>query len=111
MPRSTQVSLGYERQIGRTMSAGADYIHNDGRNWIGYDLNPALKVDTTRTGRINRTDLLGLAGQLGISPFQGSVNFRFDYTGETTYDGLNLQFERRFSGFWSARAGYTLGYA
>ena len=33
------------------MSVGVDYIHNEGRNWIGYDLNPALKVDTTRTGR------------------------------------------------------------
>jgi hypothetical protein len=111
MPRSTQVSLGYERQIGRTMSAGADYVHNDGRNWVGYDLNPAFKVNTTRTGAFTRTDLLGLAGQLGVTPFQGSINSRFDYTGETTYDGLNLQVERRFSGFWSARAGYTLGYA
>jgi hypothetical protein len=105
------MSLGYERQIGRTMSAGVDYIHNDGRNWLGYDLNPALKVDTTRTGRFTRTDLLGLASQLGLSPFAGSINSRFDYSGETTYDGLNLQFERRFSGFWSARTGYTLGYA
>jgi hypothetical protein len=111
MPRSTQASFGYERQVGRTMSMGADYIHNEGRNWVGYDLNPGFRVDTTRTGRINRTDLLGLANQLGLSPFQGSVNSRFDYTGKTRYDGLNLQFERRFSGFWSARAGYTLGYA
>ena len=54
---------------------------------------------------------MGLATQLGLSPFQGSVNLRFDYTGKTRYDGLNLQWERRFSGFWAARAGYTLGYA
>ena len=111
MPSATQTSLGYERQVGSTMSVGVDYIHNEGRNWIGYDLNPALKVDTTRTGRFNRTDLMGLATQLGLSPFQGSVNLRFDYTGKTRYDGLNLQWERRFSGFWAARAGYTLGYA
>ena len=111
MPSATQTSLGYERQVGSTMSVGVDYIHNEGRNWIGYDLNPALKVDTTRTGRFTRTDLMGLAAQLGLSPFQGSVNLRFDYTGKTRYDGLNLQWERRFSGFWAARAGYTLGYA
>src|SRR5205823_11059785 len=49
--------------------------------------------------------------QLGIAPFQSSVNLRYDYTGKTKYDGLNLSVERRFSGFWSARAGYTLGYA
>lgn len=111
MPRSTQVSVGYERQVGATMSFGADYIHNEGRNWIGYDLNPALRVNTTRTGAVNRTDLLGLARQLGLSPFANAINLRYDYTGKTRYDGLNLQLERRFAGFWSARAGYTLGYA
>ena len=60
---------------------------------------------------MNRTDLLGLASQLGLSPFANSVNLRYDYTGKTKYDGLNLSMERRFAGFWSARAGYTLGYA
>ena len=111
MPRSTQVSFGYERQLGKTMSFGADYVHNQGRGWVGYDLNPGLRVDTSRTGRIDRTDLLGLAGQLGIPAFSNSVNSRFDYSGKTKYDGLNLSLERRFSGFWSARAAYTLGYA
>jgi hypothetical protein len=78
---------------------------------VGFDLNPGLRIDTSRTGRIDRHDLLGLARQLGIAPFQGSVLSRFDYTGNTRYDGLNLQVDRRFSGFWSARASYTLGYA
>lgn len=111
MPRSTQVSFGYERQVGQTMSFGLDYIRNRGRNWVGFDLNPGLRVNTTRTGQIVRTDLFGLASQLGIAPFASSVNSRFDYTGETRYDGLNLQAERRFAGFWSTRASYTLGYA
>jgi Carboxypeptidase regulatory-like domain/TonB dependent receptor-like, beta-barrel/TonB-dependent Receptor Plug Domain len=111
MPKSTQVSVGYERQLRATMSYGVDYIHNEGRGWIGYDLNPGLRVNTTRTGEVNRTDLLGLASELGLSPFSNVVNLRFDYTGETRYDGLNLQMERRFSGFWGARVGYTLGYA
>jgi hypothetical protein len=111
LPRSVQVAAGYERQLGSTLSFGVDYVHNEGRNWVGYDLNPALRANTSRTGPIVRTDLLGLASQLGLSPFLGSVNYRFDYTGETRYDGLNLQLERRFSGFWSARAGYTLGHA
>jgi hypothetical protein len=55
--------------------------------------------------------LKGLASQLGIAPFSNNVNLRYDYTGKTRYDGLNLSIERRFSGFWSARAGYTIGYA
>jgi hypothetical protein len=111
MPRATQVSVGYERQLGATMSYGIDYVHNAGRNWVNYDLNPAFRVNTSPTGAITRTDLLGIASQLQLSPFAGSISHRFDYTGVTTYDGLNLQFERRFSGFWSVRAGYTLGYA
>jgi hypothetical protein len=95
MPRSTQVSVGYERQIGATLSMGADYVHNEGRGWLAYDLNPGLRVNTTRTGAIVRTDLLGLAAQLGIAPFANSVLARFDYSGRTTYDGLNLSLERR----------------
>jgi hypothetical protein len=111
MPRATQVSFGYERQVEKTMSIGIDYIHNQGRGWVGYDLNPGLRVNTTRTGSIVRTDLLGIASQLGIAPFSNAVNLRFDYSGRTRYDGLNFQWERRFSGFWSARAAYTIGYA
>jgi hypothetical protein len=111
LPRSTQVSFGYERQIGERMSMGVDYVRNRGRNWVGFDLNPGFRVDTSRTGQVVRTDLLGLAGQLGIAPFASGVNSRFDYTGETKYDGLNLSAERRFTGFWSARASYTLGHA
>jgi len=111
MPRSTQVSFGYERQLGKTMSFGVDYVHNQGRGWVAYDVNPGVRVNTTRTGAIVRTDLLGLASTLGIPAFSNSVLERFDYSGKTKYDGLNLSLERRLSGFWSARAGYTLGYA
>ena len=88
--RATQLSFGYERQIGATMSFGADYIRNEGRNWLGYDLNPGLRVNTSRTGTVNRTDLLGIANTLGLSPFANSLNLRYDYTGTTRYDGLNL---------------------
>jgi Carboxypeptidase regulatory-like domain/TonB dependent receptor/TonB-dependent Receptor Plug Domain len=111
MPRSTQVSFGYERQVGKTMSIGADYVHNQGRGWIAYDVNPGLRVNTTRTGAIVRTDLMGVASQLGIPAFANSINLRFDDSGRTRYDGLNLQWERRFSRSWSARAAYTLGHA
>jgi hypothetical protein len=111
LPRSTQLSFGYSRQFASTMFWAADYIHNVGRGWLAYDLNPGLRINTTRTGPIVRTDLLGLASQLGITPFSNQVLARFTYDGETRYDGLNLQLERRFSGFWGARATYTLGYA
>ena len=83
MPRSTQLSFGYERQIGATMSIGADFVHNEGRGWLAYDLNPGLRVNTTRTGAIVRTDLLGLAGQLGLPAFSNSVLSRFDDSGRS----------------------------
>ena len=81
LPRSTQVSFGYSRQFATTMFWAADYVHNQGKGWLAYDLNPGLRVNTTRTGAIVRTDLLGLASQLGIAPFANSVASRFEYDG------------------------------
>ena len=72
-----------------------------------YDLNPGLRVNTTRTGAINRTDTLGLASQLGLSPFTGSV-FTLRNMGKEQYDGLNLSFEKRFSHGWASRLSYTI---
>ena len=63
---------------------------------LRYNLNPAIKQTTGRTAPITRTDLLGIAGQLGITPFSSDVLI-VEYIGETTYDGLNLQIEKRFS--------------
>ena len=111
MASSIQISFGYSRQFATNMFWGVDYVHNEGKGWLGYDLNPGLRVNTTRTGLIVREDLLGLATQLGIPPFVNSVISRYELDGRTKYDGLSLQLERRFSGFWSARASYTLGHA
>ena len=49
LPQSTQVSFGYSRQFATTMFWAADYIHNDGKGWLAYDLNPGLRANTTRT--------------------------------------------------------------
>lgn len=111
MASSIQVSLGYSRQFGTKMFWGVDYVHNEGKGWLGYDLDPGLRVNTTRTGAIVRQDLLGLASQLGIPAFVNSVISRYELDGRTRYDGLSVQLERRFSGFWGARASYTLGHA
>ena len=69
-PSTRQVSLGFERQLRPMLSFGADYVHNWGKDeGIQYDLNPALRASTARTAALVRTDLLGIANQLGISPF------------------------------------------
>ena len=72
-----------------------------------YDLNPGLRINTTRTGTVNRTDTLGLASRLGLSPFTGSV-FTLKNLGREQYDGLNLSFEKRFSRGWASRVSYTI---
>jgi Carboxypeptidase regulatory-like domain len=111
VPYTHQISLGYQRQLGPRMSFSADYIHGEGRDLlITYNLNPATRVNTSRTGTLTRNDFLGIADQLGLPPFVGSVLTRLS-DGTTRYDGLNLQLERRYSDNWSARVSYSLGYS
>jgi Carboxypeptidase regulatory-like domain/TonB dependent receptor-like, beta-barrel/TonB-dependent Receptor Plug Domain len=110
LPWQHQVSVGYERQVRRQLSFAADYVHmENGDLPLRYNLNPATKLTTARTAPITRTDLLGIASQLGITPFAADV-YTYEYIGRTKYDGLNLQVEKRFGGGWGARASYALGY-
>jgi hypothetical protein len=111
VPFTHQVTVGYQRQLAPRVAASADYVHTWGRDMlIYYNLNPGLRVDTTSGGRIERTDLLGVASQLGISPFVNQLRtIRND--AQTEYDGLNLQLERRSSQRWGARLSYSLSYA
>ncbi len=110
LPWQQQASIGYERQLGRQLSFAADYVHMTNRAQpLRYNLNPAIKQTTGRTAPITRVDLQGIATQLALSPFAGDV-WIVEYIGETRYDGLNLQVEKRFSSNWSARFSYGLGY-
>jgi hypothetical protein len=111
IPYARTTSIGYERQLGTAMSVGADYIHTEGRDqFIWNNLNPGLKATTARTAAIVRTDLRGIARQLGVAPFSNDVRVR-ENMGETLYDAVNLQLEKRFSRFWSARVSYTFSHA
>jgi outer membrane receptor protein involved in Fe transport len=111
IPYSHQVSAGYEREFGAQLSFAADYVHSWGRDQVlAYDLNPAVRVDTSRTGRLTRFDLRGIASQLGLSPFGTNVWIR-ENIGRSLFDTLNLQLEKRFSNFWGARASYSIGSA
>ncbi|MBI3265105.1 MAG: TonB-dependent receptor, partial [Acidobacteria bacterium] len=105
-----QVSIGYERQFLQQLSLAADYVHMWNRNRpITYNLNPGLRESTSRTARITRVDFLGIANQLGLSPFATNVFIR-EFIAEFEYDGLNVQVEKRFSNYWGARLSYALGY-
>lgn len=111
VPYTHQVTVGYQRQLAPRVAASADYVHTWGRQaLIYYNLNPGLRVDTTSGGRIDRTDLFDVAGQLGISPFVNQLR-TISNEAQTEYDGLNLQLEKRQSQNWSARVSYALSYA
>ncbi len=95
-----QMSFGVERQLGATLSVTAEYIHASTRDMLmTQDLNPGLRITTSRTSPIIRTD------PNFVSSVLTQVNL-----GKTEYDALQLQLEKRFSGWWSARAAYTLSY-
>ena len=106
-----QLTVGYERQLWQNVSFAADYVHTENRDQpIRYNYNPAVRANTSRTGPIVRVDFLGLADQLGISPFVSNV---YTYLNEasSSYDGIAVQLEKRFSGYWGGRISYSIGYA
>src|SRR6185295_4173452 len=110
LPWQHQASIGYERQLRRQLSLAADYVHmENGDLPLRYNFNPATKLTTGRTAPITRVDFLGLANQLGLSPFAGDV-YTYKYVGRTQYDGLNVQVEKRLSNNWAARFSYGLGH-
>jgi hypothetical protein len=111
VPNTHQISIGYERQLSSLTAATVDYIHSWNRDQlITFDLNPGLRADTTRSGRITYTDLTGMAGQLGITPFVNQLLTRTN-DGSSQFDGVNFSLEKRYSHNWAARVSYALGYA
>ena len=109
LPYANQVSLGYEKMLRRNLSASADYTHMANRSLpLRYNLNPGIKPNTGRTTPVVRTDLEGIASDLGISPFTTDVYTR-ENNGYTDYDGLSMQLEKRQSNYWGGRIGYTIG--
>ena len=100
-PYVQQVSAGYQRQVGKSVSASADYVHTMARDlWQLINLNPGLRVDTTASGKINRVD-----------PSYVTNVWQRANIGEYTYDALNVIIEKRDSNNWSGRVSYTLAYS
>jgi hypothetical protein len=101
IPYTHQFTIGYERQIADTMSWSADYVHAMARDlFMTQDLNPGLRDTTARTATLRRTD----------RNFVAAVNTPVN-VGETDYDALQMQIEKRYSSNWSARASYTLAHS
>jgi hypothetical protein len=101
LPFTHQVSIGYEHQLAPNISASADYIHAIGRDlFMTFDQNAGLRTTTSRTAPIVRPD----------PNFVSFVNVR-ENQGQTDYDAVMLQLDKRFSQNYSARVSYTLAYS
>jgi hypothetical protein len=116
LPYTDQISVGFERQIAPAMSVSADYVHAFGRDMLmAVALNPTLRATTSTTSpnvRQGSARLSTITAGLqerhpGFAPFTGNVT-TFENAGETDYDALMLQVEKRFSQNYSARVSYTL---
>jgi hypothetical protein len=98
-PYTHQMSLGYERQLGGQFSVSVDYLRKQIRDLlVQVDLNPGLRINTTRTGTVNRID------PNFVSSVVTSLNL-----GWQDYDSLLVAVEKRFSKGYSFRTAYTYG--
>jgi hypothetical protein len=90
-------SIGLTRQF-LNAAISVDFIHQASRaQELTRDLNPGLRVNTSRNGRVVRVD----------PDFTGAVNV-FTNLGRSDYDGLELSLDKRLSRGYSYRVSYTL---
>ncbi len=106
-PYAHQVTAGFVRELAPTLAFHADYVRIMNRDmFLGRNLLPMLRANTTRTGAIQRLDAFGIFGA-------DAVNYRqqvwvFENGGSSNYDALNLQLEKRYANKWSGRVSYAL---
>jgi hypothetical protein len=107
LPYAHQFMLGYVRELAPSLALHADYVRAVNRDmFLARNLNPALRVDTSRTGALTRMDVFGVLGE----PYSQQV-WVMENTGESVYDALNLSLERRYANKWSGRVSYSLSKA
>jgi carboxypeptidase family protein/TonB-dependent receptor-like protein len=97
LPFSRQLSIGFEKQLRGAVALSADYIHGEQRDlYMRQDLNPGLRLSTSRTARLVRIDPNFVSSVLQI------VN-----AGWADYNALQLSLVKRFSRNYSFRLSYT----
>jgi len=103
-PYAHQATVGYSREVARNIAVGADYVHSANRDmFLARNLNPMVRVNTTRTGAVTRVDAFGVLGETYLERVWVMEN-----TGFNDYDALNLSFEKRYANNWSGRVSYSL---
>jgi hypothetical protein len=120
VPRTDQVTIGYQHQLGASTSVSADYVHARSREMLmSLNLNPTLRATTAVTSPNIRQGSEALTAataalrqKYGTSFAAFSANVTMPVNlGETDYDALMVQFDRRFSHYYSTRVSYTLAHS
>ena len=107
MPYAHQATVGYVRELASSLAMHVDYVHTSNRDmFLARNLNPALRVDTSRTGALTRSDAFGVLGDRYTQQV-----WVFENNGESTYNALNLSLEKRYANNWSGRVSYSLSKA
>jgi hypothetical protein len=76
-------------------------VHAFGRDlFLTRDLNPGVRVDTSRTGLVTR-----------VNPEFVTSVFERTNLGRTDYDALEVQLDKRYSNNYRIRVAYTLSYS
>jgi hypothetical protein len=102
LPRTFQTSIGFQRQIGSTMSFEADYVYSKGTDEkdvvenINLTYNPATGANNPSSNRALRP-----------YPDWGIVSMN-THLARSAYHGLQTGFTKRFSNRWQGSATYTL---
>ena len=103
-PYAHQATVGYSRELTSGLAVAADYVHSANRDmFLGRNLNPMLRANTSRTGPLVRLDAFGVLGE----PYSERV-WVMENTGFNDYDALNLSLEKRYANNWSGRISYSL---
>jgi hypothetical protein len=119
MPYSHQFTIGYSRQLSDSLALDVDYVHGMARDLLmSKNLNPGLRATTNVTSPLIRQGSAELSAAVdalsdtypGFDPFSTNVTIPVN-TGETDYDAVMLQAEKRFARNWSLRGAYTLAYS
>lgn len=100
LPYSRQYTIGYQRQLARDLALTVDVIRSEQRElYMRRNLNPGLRVSTSRTGTIQRVDPNFVTNVWEIGNF-GVVN----------YNALQVEIDKRFSRGFSLRTSYTFSH-
>ena len=120
LPYTDQLTVGYERQLAGNLSASVDYVRAFARDLlVSRQLNPTLRATTAVTSPNVRqgsalltqaTAALRERYGAGFANFTGSVTVP-ENAGETDYDAVMFQVEKRYSNNFSARVAYTLSHS